>query len=310
MIGEPSARAPAMLTFRDIPIKQKLMIIIMATTTSALLLAGVGIVAADSLLFRRDLRRDLSALAQMAAENSTAALAFNDPQVAAETLAALRARTHLAAACIYEPDGTVFAKYSRPDAGTGCPPADAQDPLRFTNSGLTVSRSLFLSGRRVGTLVLLYDLDEISERMKLYGATVLGVLLVSSVIAFLLWSKLRAVIATPISWLVGATRSVSETGDYRVRAQKLSGDELGVLVDRFNEMLAGIQSRDGNLRKALLDLGFALEQREVALREAERERERFHFLAESMPQKIFTATPNGEVDYYNGQWIEYTGLTF
>ncbi|HXM44850.1 MAG TPA: ATP-binding protein [Bryobacteraceae bacterium] len=290
-----------MLTFRDIPIKQKLMIIIMATTTSALLLAGVGIVAADSLLFRRDLRRDLSALAQMAAENSTAALAFNDPQVAAETLAALRARTHLAAACIYEPDGTVFAKYSRPDAGTGCPPADAQDQLRFTNSGLTVSRSIILSGRRVGTLVLLYDLDEISERMKLYGATVLGVLLVSSVIAFLLSSKLRAVIATPISWLVGATRSVSETGDYSVRAQKMSGDELGALVDRFNEMLAGIQSRDSNLRTALRD-------REEALRDAEKARERFRFLAESMPQKIFTATPAGDADYFNRQWTEFTGL--
>lgn len=166
-----------------------------------------------------------------------------------------------------------------------------------------VSRSIMLAGHRIGTLVLLYDLGEIAERMKLYGATVLGVLLVSSLIAFLLSSKLRAVIATPISQLVSATRSVSETGDYRVRAQKLSGDELGVLVDRFNEMLAGIQSRDGNLRTAL-------REREDALRDAEKARERFRFLAESMPQKIFTATPGGEVDYFNRQWTEFTGLPF
>ncbi len=38
--------------------------------------------------------------------------------------------------------------------------------------------------------------------------------------------------------------------------------------------------------------------------------ERFRFLAESMPQKIFTATPSGEIDYFNRQWIEFTGLTF
>ena len=38
--------------------------------------------------------------------------------------------------------------------------------------------------------------------------------------------------------------------------------------------------------------------------------ERFRFLAESMPQKIFTATARGEVDYYNQQWFEFTGLTF
>ena len=77
------------------------MIIIMVTTASALLLAGVGFVVADSILFRSYMKRDLSALAQMAADNSTAAVQFNDPRAASETLSALRARTHLAAACIY-----------------------------------------------------------------------------------------------------------------------------------------------------------------------------------------------------------------
>ncbi len=37
--------------------------------------------------------------------------------------------------------------------------------------------------------------------------------------------------------------------------------------------------------------------------------ERFRFMAESMPQKIFTAKPNGEFDYFNRQWIEFTGLS-
>ncbi len=90
-----------MRTFRDIPIKQKLVITIMVTTTVALLLAGLGIVLTDSILFRQYLRRDLSALAKIIADNSTAALAFNDPQAATETLGALRARTHVVGACIY-----------------------------------------------------------------------------------------------------------------------------------------------------------------------------------------------------------------
>jgi PAS domain S-box-containing protein len=38
--------------------------------------------------------------------------------------------------------------------------------------------------------------------------------------------------------------------------------------------------------------------------------ERLRFMAESMPQKIFTATPNGDVDYFNRQWMEFTGLSF
>ena len=38
--------------------------------------------------------------------------------------------------------------------------------------------------------------------------------------------------------------------------------------------------------------------------------ERFHFMAESMPQKIFTANSRGEVVYFNQQWTEFTGLPF
>jgi PAS domain S-box-containing protein len=292
-----------MRSFRDIPIKRKLVIVIMLTTAAALLLTGIGIVASDAILFRQYLQRDLLALSHILADNSTAALAFNDPRTAAETLAALRARPHLVTACIYRPDGTTLARYARQNATSACPPGRAQDELHFGGGELTVSRAIMLSGRRIGTLVMAYDLDEISARIQLYGATVLALLLLSSLVAFLISARLGSVIAKPISQLVRATTSVSETNDYGIRAQKYSADELGVLVDRFNEMLAGIQARDNHLRVALHD-------REEALRDAEKARERFRFMAESMPQKIFTATPSGDVDYFNQQWMEFTGLTF
>jgi PAS domain S-box-containing protein len=46
---------------------------------------------------------------------------------------------------------------------------------------------------------------------------------------------------------------------------------------------------------------------EEALRESIK---RFHFVTESMPQKIFTAKANGEMNYFNRQWMEFTGLSF
>ena len=36
--------------------------------------------------------------------------------------------------------------------------------------------------------------------------------------------------------------------------------------------------------------------------------ERFRFLAESMPQIIFTARPDGALDYFNRHWTEFTSL--
>jgi PAS domain S-box-containing protein len=38
--------------------------------------------------------------------------------------------------------------------------------------------------------------------------------------------------------------------------------------------------------------------------------ERFRFLADTIPQLVWTATPDGNVDYYNQRWLDYTGLTF
>src|SRR5437667_3330518 len=177
---------------RDLPIKQKLRVVIILTTAAALLLAGIGIVVLDSILFRASMQRDLSALARIAADNSTAALAFDDPQAAAETLTALRARPHILAACIYRETGAMFAMYTRPGPSAECPPPGPRDEVRFTRYHLTVSRPILLQGRRIGTLVLLYDLGEIYERIQMYGEIVLVILLSSSLIAVLISSKLRA----------------------------------------------------------------------------------------------------------------------
>jgi PAS domain S-box-containing protein len=281
-----------MSSFRDTPIKQKLLAIIMSVTASALLLAGLGIVIADSFLFRGAMQRDISALAQIVADNSTAALAFDDPQAATQTLASLRARPHLLAACIYRPDGRPFATYIRAAAGVECPKANAPDRMVFTREGLMVRRPIALNGRRIGTLVLLYDLGELSEHILLYAEAVSLILLVSSFVAFLLSSRLRAIIAEPISQLVHATKSVSETRDYSIRARKLSGDELGDLADGFNEMLARIESQDNELRKALL-------AQAAALKESQEVRDSLRTTLASIGDAVISTDARGRVVFVN-----------
>ena len=68
--------------FRRLPLQRKLMVVIMATTAAALVLSGISILIFDSVLFRGYLERDLSTLADITADNSTAALSFEDPHAA------------------------------------------------------------------------------------------------------------------------------------------------------------------------------------------------------------------------------------
>lgn len=142
-----------MRSFRDIPIEQKLMVIIMSVAAAALLLAGLGIVITDSYLFRGAMQRDISALAQIVADNSTAALAFNDPRTAADTLASLGARPHLLAACIYRPVERPSPAICAPGQTARCPAGSAPDEMRFTKEGLVIRRSIMLDERRIGSAV-------------------------------------------------------------------------------------------------------------------------------------------------------------
>ena len=50
-----------------------------------------------------------------------------------------------------------------------------------------------------------------------------------------------------VSALADAASRVRASRDFSVRARRVSDDELGVLTETFNDMLAGIQSRDGEL---------------------------------------------------------------
>ncbi len=50
-------------------------------------------------------------------------------------------------------------------------------------------------------------------------------------------------------------------------------------------------------------------EREAAERTLAEERDKLRFMADSMPQKIFTATPDGSRDYFNRQWLEFSGRT-
>lgn len=287
-----------MRPFRDMPIKQKLIAMMMSITAVALLLSGVGVVASDSVYFRQNMLRDSSTLSQVISTNSTAAVDFDDPRAAADTLSSLKARAHIVAACIYRSDGGLFASYLRPGAGVACPPGRGPDELRFTSNGLVSRTPIVVRGSRIGTLVMLMDLGPFYERIRTYGITVLCVLLASGLLALMLSSKLQAKIAEPISHLAQTARSVSETRDYSIRARKLSRDELGELGEDFNRMLVRIQSQDRDLRVALL-------AQEAALKETREIRDSLRTTLASIGDAVVSTDVAGRAVFVNevAQWL-------
>ena len=78
--------------------------------------------------------------------------------------------------------------------------------------------------------------------MKRYAPIALDVLLLSLVAASIVSSLFRKSVVTPIVSLAEVARSVSQDKNYSVRATpSAERDEVALLVDAFNEMLAQIQ---------------------------------------------------------------------
>jgi signal transduction histidine kinase len=177
-------------------------------------------------------------------------LDFDDETSAAQTLSALRSRTHVETACLYKRNGTQLATYKRAGYTESCP-SPAGETVQFSLSRLVISHEIQNAGSFAGTLVVVYDLGEIPERMRLYGALVLLTLIVASAIAVILSYKLLALLAAPILELAHAANTVSRRKDYGIRIRKVTDDEIGTMVEALNQMLDGIQFRDEELRKAL-----------------------------------------------------------
>ena len=261
--------------FQDISIKRKLTAIIMIASTVALLLVSAGFVTYELVTFRQTMTRDLSTLAEIIGNQSTAALTYGDKDVAKEILAALRAKKHIVAAALYDKDGQLLASYS---GGTGpavsFPARPEQDALRFENSALVLFRAIRLDGDFVGTVFLKSDLQEIHERFVRYAVMILLFMLASWVVTLFLSARLQRIISRPIFHLAEAAKTVSGKKNYAVRADKHGGDELGQLVDSFNEMLGQIQRRDSELQQAHDKLEIRVGERTRDLRAEIAERQR------------------------------------
>ncbi|HSK75273.1 MAG TPA: CHASE sensor domain-containing protein, partial [Thermoanaerobaculia bacterium] len=261
---------------QNVPIRQKLILLIMLATGLALLLAGVVLIVFEYLRSRQEMKEGLASLAEVIAQNSTATLTFNDPEVARETLKTLEARKPIVAGAIYDGEGDLFARYIRPGepADLPFPPHPGPDGEDFEGDSLIVFRSILLDEALIGTVYLRSDLRELTDRLLVQAATVFGVFLLAALAALLLSSYLQRAISRPILHLADTARAVSERRDYSIRAVKQSQDELGRLVDAFNDMLDQIQARDSDLRRAKEELEERVRERTVELRQELAERRR------------------------------------
>src|ERR1043166_8962654 len=92
-------------------IKRKVVAVTMLTSIVVVGITVTAFMTYDVITFRDSMVRSLKTLAQITADNSTAALAFHIEKDATERLSALRLEPQIVGAALYDSDGKLFAVY-------------------------------------------------------------------------------------------------------------------------------------------------------------------------------------------------------
>lgn len=240
-----------MRIFGHLSFKWKLTLIIMIACVFSILAACAAFIWYDNYTFKQQMTADLESLSRTISAVSRTAVNSQDKAAVGEALLSLRARDQIVVAAIYSKDGTVLGKYVK-EPGRESIPADPSKMLnRFDGDYLAMFRAISSESGRIGTLYLKADLkDKLQGRVRRYIDIVIMVMLISCLVAFLISYRLQPLISKPIIELARTARIVTEKKDYLVRAEKTSEDEVGNLIDSFNQMLSVIQTRDAELQQA------------------------------------------------------------
>lgn len=301
--------------FRDMSIRWKVVAIIFVVVAVSLLLVGAGLLLHTRAAFERDMVQRLTLLADVIGQNT--ALAFKDAQVAGETLNALSNYDPIMAGGVYDRTGQLVARYLRADADIAVPetPPREQGPA-FKGSRTTLVKPIELKGEPTGTVYLVADTRDWTATLQQFLVILLGLFAAVLPVGLLVSVGLQRLVTHPIQELAQLMRRIGRERDHKLRAVKRGNDEIGVLVDGFNDMLDEIAKRRAEvertqceLQRRVVELDAEVRERRRAEAELHRSRDHLQNFVESANIGLHWVGPDGTIAWANRYELSMLGYT-
>lgn len=290
-------------------IRHKLMLAVLSTTVLALLMSAVGYIVTDLNNYQSRVTKELITQARLIGQGSLAALQFQDPKAATETLSLLRLRPEINSAALYDAEGNLFARYINDATLADPPPAQPSSvEVDISHNHIHLFQQIHANGDPFGTVYISAEFG-LQQRAQQIILIVLGVTLLSLLAAMVLSLWFQRRITQPMLAVTHQAQQVVEQHNYSLRAEKTTQDEIGYLVDAFNDMLSQIEQRTAELQQSNSQLAQEVDIRattEAALRDSER---RYRTLMTTLTTVIWRADQQGYFLPAQTSWDSYTGQT-
>jgi PAS domain S-box-containing protein len=281
---------------KNLKFKYKLIAIILSITIMTLAVAFTGAVIYNRMTLREFYIDNAQTTASVIASDIIGPLVFGTPTDTEDELTTILADApDIKNAIVFDNKDNVNGEYHQSKTDKlKAPPVNKSDVTQLKDGYLHIFRSLYHKEQRFGTLYLRISTEELDRRTQNLVLSMMVILLLIIPFSFFLASKLQGIVSRPIFDLVRVNKEVSSDGNYSIRVQKTSNDEVGMLYDSFNDMMEQIHNRDIHRDKV-----------ENELKAAE------FFLSsimESMPSSLITINRDGTVTQWNNSAVKLTGI--
>jgi len=262
-----------MINFKNLSIIRKLIVIQLFTTIIALVICSVSFVVSDISIFREMMIAKLFSTARIIGDNSIHALVSTDHKTATDKLQSLQVESNIKRAAIFNEHGDIIAQYHKNQVNkVSISEIDFSKPYQFSSDHITLLYTIMYKGDKIGTVYLYSDMKLLHHIINRYITIIIIVFLATLFISLLISTLLQKIISKPIIQLVKDTNRVSLTGDYSIRVNKQSENELGILYQAFNEMMDQVQKRDLTINEAHEKLEDRVKERTLELQKEINER--------------------------------------
>lgn len=244
------------------------MFIILLTSGVVTCVISAIFTANEVLTSRKAIMEEMRSLTDIVEAKISARVPFHVKSEYQEILSGLSANPRVMTAKILTGEGLLLAEYSAPGVRdplknvdlSKMPWIDWMKSTAASNSGpesqvfgsgkeTTIIRKITVDNQQIVTLILRPKMKGLTEQLGLSFLITAAVLLISFMIAFILSNRLQDLVSVPVMNLVQTMKRVSREKNYSLRSKTAGKDEIGFLIDSFNEMLSEIESREETLRE-------------------------------------------------------------
>jgi signal transduction histidine kinase len=271
-------------------IKHKLEAIMLITTAAVLVPCILAFMFIEASSARDEVITRFESLATVLAANSIAIVAFGDEKAASEVINSLSSQEDVIWAGIRLMNGELFIETKSEGFEKTRIQTIWYSMFESLLGNIEIKKAIILDGSKLGDFIIIGDMSRLHNRLIQQIYVGLGMFVIAMLIAMVLADGLQRVVSVPVKRLLETMEKVITGKGFGFRAERVSNDELGTLVDGFNEMLEKIQSYDEELNSQQKNLELQVIERTQQLQESKIQAE-----SANKAKSLFLATMSHEI---------------